>query len=114
MSMQDTPCSGFILKAGELTKLLPSDIQPIYEKAIENEDCEEVKELLNIHLPSNMPQPEDTFTANAEMLSEEFEEGDVIVSFADSDLFTCIKTPALENMEKSGVTPIFSRWTVWG
>lgn len=113
MSMKDVACSGFIVKASALTPLLSATTKTIYEKAIEDGNDEKVRDILRMHLPENMPTPEDVFVANAEMTTEDFEEGDIVVIFADSDLFITQKTPALENMEKAGVSPQFARWTVW-
>lgn len=111
--MKDIACSGYTLKASDLTKTLPKSIQPDYEKYISEGDNESVETLLGDNLPSSFPSVESVFVVNAEMGSEDWEEGEMIVTFADEDLFTRSKTPELKALEKANINPQFTRWTVW-
>lgn len=112
MSMRDVPSSAYTVKATEFAKLFSPTNQAIYITLIDDGDSEGVEEFLKNNLPSSFPHPDSVFVFNAEMSGEEFEEGDVIVCFAEDDLFIKEKRPAMEAMEQNGINPEYSRWTV--
>ena len=117
MSMRDIACSGYVVKASELTKVLPEKFQEDYEKFIKKGDSESIDDLLSNLLPSGFPSLESVFVWNADTMNEsdgDFEEGDVLVTFAETDLFTKTKSPAMVAMEKVNINPQLTHWTVWG
>lgn len=111
MSMSDYPCSGFAVLASKLVSLLPTDLQNTCKKHIEEQETEELMEIFSEHLPSNFPPVSDVFTVNAETSSDEWEEGDVIALFDQTDLFVSVKRPEMLAMEQAGVAPKYSMWT---
>jgi hypothetical protein len=114
MSMSDTACSGYTVKASEFTKVLPEAHQERYTQAITNQDYETVDEILNEHLPAEFPGYESAFVLKSEDTADELEHGVVYVIFQDEDLFVQIPTRSHDLMRAKGITPEFHRWTVWG
>lgn len=112
----NTAASGHLLKASELTPLLPKDIQVQYARLVEDNDFESVEALLSDYMPKGFP-PFDSifvFSTSAGMECEDLEDATMYVSFADEDLFTKTPTAAMQAMQAKKVEPSFVRWVVWG
>ena len=73
--MKDTGCSGYVVKASEFTKLLPPEIQPMYEKALADNDLEYVDELLDVHAPLSFPTFDSPFILGDEDNADNLERG---------------------------------------
>ena len=114
MSMKDTACSGYTVKASAFTPVLPESIRERYTKAIEDQDWENVDEILNEHMPADFPGYESAFVLNDEDNSDGLERGEVYVIFQDEDLFVQTPTRAHDLMKAQGISPEFNRWTTWG
>lgn len=113
--MRDIACSGHVLKASDLTKILPKESQKEYTEAIEAQNWELVAEILDGNIPVEFPPMESVFVHGDEDSSEgELEKGEIYVTFDETDLFTKTKTPELVAMEKVGIEPKFVRWNTWG
>ena len=112
--MQDIPCSGYTLKASDLTKFLPADQQEQFTKFCEDGDWESVQTVLADHMPKEFPQFTDAFCLNEESNPCDLERGEVYVNFDDSDLYVRVESPAYKAMKAKGLSPEFNRWTVWG
>lgn len=113
MSMREVPCSGNLVIASELTKLLSVELQGEYVSAIDNQDWEEAECILSDHLPSTFPRPSSVFVVNEEDSNEEMEAGEMYVSFDDDELYVKTKTPELVMLESAGIQPKFQQWTVF-
>jgi len=116
MSMNNSAASGHLIKASELTPLLPKPLQEQYARLVEDKDFESVEALLSDHMPKGFP-PFDSifvFSTSAGMECEDLEDETMYVSFADEDLFTKTPTKALKAMQQKKVGPAFIRWVVWG
>ena len=112
--MKDTGCSGYVVKASEFTKLLPPEIQPMYEKALADNDLEYVDELLDVHAPLSFPTFDSPFILGDEDNTDNLEKGVVYICFDDDDLYVKQPTPGLEFLQSNGVKPEYERWTTWG
>lgn len=114
MSMQDTACSGYTVKASAFTKFIPESLREQFTKAIEEQNAELVDEILNEHLPAEFPGYESAFTLKDEDNADALEKGEVYVIFQDEDLFIQTPTREAEALRAAGIIPEFNRWTSWG
>lgn len=115
MSMKDIACSGHVIKASDLTKILPDEMQKEYTAAIEDQNWELVGEILDGNIPTEFPPFESVFVHSDEDSSDgELDKGEIYVCFDETDLFTKAKTPEMVALEKVGIEPKFVRWTTWG
>jgi len=114
MSMQDTACSGYTVKASEFTLYIPTALQEKYTQAIRDKKVETIDDILNQFMPSNFPGYESAFVLKDEDTAEGLDRGVVYVIFQDEDLFIQTLTPGMEAMKSRGITPEFNRWTSWG
>lgn len=116
MSRRNVACSGYIVKASDLTKILPKRVQEEYENAIEYLDWKTVHRILVLdeNMPAGLPPVESVFVHGNEDSSEgELEKGQTYVTFHRIDLFTRTKTPELVALEKVGIDPKFVNWITW-
>lgn len=113
---QNSAASGYLVKASELTPLLPKQDRDQFAQLVELNDFESVEAFLADHMPKGFP-PFDSvfvFSTDAGMESDELENNTMYVSFADEDLFTKTPTKEMKAMRQKKVAPSFTRWVVWG
>ncbi len=116
MSRRNVACSGYIVKASDLAKILPRRVQEEYTHAIEFQIWETVYRILVLdeNMPAGFPPVESVFVHKNEDSSEgELEKGQTYVIFHRIDLFTRTKTPELVALEKVGIDPKFVNWITW-
>ncbi len=114
MSMKSIGASGYIVKASDLTKLLPAEVQDEFTKAIENKDYQAVDDILN-DAPDSFPTFESAFVLNAEDEADNLEHNIVYVCFQDEDLFIPkVNTVGHNFLLNAGIKPEFERWSTWG
>ena len=114
MSMTDTACSGYTVKASEFTCFIPESVRERYQKSLEDGDWETTNEILNEHMPADYPGYESCFVLKDEDNCDGLERGEVYVIFQDEDLFVQTPTRAHDLMKSQGIYPEFNRWTSWG
>jgi hypothetical protein len=112
MSMHNYSCTGYLVKASDLTKLLPARQQEAYKTAVENGDWETANEILGEHFPEQLPSVETVFTMadEAEFDDAGLQKGEMYVQFAEEDLYKKVPTLAHSNLMVEGITPVRHSW----
>jgi hypothetical protein len=113
MSMNNTATSGYIIKALECARFLPSKLYQEFTAAIAIGDVELVDELLGENVESGFPMFE-TFKLNADDETTELEHNTIYICFHEDDLY--VKTPTNEHefLLANGIKPEFQRWIARG
>ncbi len=116
MSMKNYSSHGYLVKASELTKLLPTQFQRQYTAAVEGGDWEKAKGILDDHFPDQLPPVECVFTMSddAELDDDQLQKGEVYAQFDETDLFKKVPTLPHANLMVEGIKPIFRSWVDYG
>lgn len=115
MSMNNSAASGYIVKALQLTSVLPSTLQERYKQLIQDKDVDELNELLGSNLPESFPDFEDVFAFSDEWESETLQCGEVYVQFCEESLFKPREeTFAMQAIRMAGIVPELNNWVTWG
>ena len=114
MSMHDVGCSGYIVEASNLTKLLPENVREKFTQAIADQDTELVDEILVENAPPQFPEFESSFTLKDEDEADNLEKKKVYVCFQSEDLYILTPKPELNFLIANGIKPEFERWVTWG
>lgn len=115
MSMQDCPCSGYIVPLDKVTALLSPESQVEFAKALKNGmNNQDITDFLSNKLPKNIPTFSVYRPCNEDNLYDEMVSGEYYAIFDESDLF--VKTPSrgMLKLQQYGITPEFTQWTIWG
>lgn len=112
MSMRNFGCHGYVVKAETLAHLLPDDVQPAFANAIDAEDEDLVRELIENHLPDQYPTPE-IFRLPSEGESEDIEIGPVYVHWDAEQLYERKPRAELQLLQTAGIDPALANWVVW-
>jgi hypothetical protein len=112
MSMKNYNSTGYLLKAREITLLLPAEVRAVYQDAVDNGDWEGAQGIAQPNWPKHFPPIECIFTLDdeAEFEEEDLEKGEMYVQFDESDLYEKKPTVALSNLMVEGVRPVYRRW----
>jgi hypothetical protein len=112
--MQESPCSGYTVKAIDFLKELPESVHNQFADAIAEKDEGTVDEILNEFMPSDFPGYESVFVLKDEDNADGLERGVVYIIFKDEDLFVQTPTRSHDLLRAKGIIPAFNRWTTWG
>lgn len=106
--------SGYLIKASDLTKHLPVNLQPEYTALLEDADWSAVEDFIDKNMPTQFPKPESVFLFGGDDESEDLEKGEMYVYFNEDDLFTKVPTKGMEVMTAKDIKPVFRQWVTWG
>ena len=118
MSMRENPSSGYVVPLAKLKALLPENKQDEFDGmvlAFEEGDKspEELEDWLNDQLP-DAPGFTLYYPADEDTVDEQMSKGEWYAVFDEGDLYVLTPRPELLDMQKRGIDPQFSRWSVWG
>ena len=116
MANRENPCAGYLVLASDLKAVLPLEVQPKLQEAIDEADWEETSKLLDEHWPGTFPKFNSVFLLGDEDTGDcEMERGEIYVQFDTEDLYIQTPTIGLENLRAAGVRdPGYHQWTIWG
>lgn len=113
--MSNSAAFGYIVKASQLTSLLPQVQRAKYKRLIRQQDTESLDNLLGTHLPERCPDFESVFVVGDEWESEDLRRGEVYVEFSEDLLFKPREeTFAMQFMRKVKAEPKMQRWVEFG
>jgi hypothetical protein len=109
-------CTGYLVKASDLTKLLPERVKAKYATAVDEGDWERAALLATENWPPQLPPIETIFTLSddAEFEDEGIHKGEMYAMFDESDLYKKVPTLAHSNLMVEGITPILRNWVDFG
>lgn len=117
MSMHNYACDGYTVRAIELAPLLPESKRQEFLERIDRHEGEDLEELQkwfaeNRKLKS-LPCPELMFLRHEDE-SEDLEYDVIYAYFSEEELFVREPTKACKRLVELNITPVRSRWVVWG
>lgn len=114
MSMRDYPCSGYVLSANKVLKILPESCRELAQDLIEDGDWEGLQEYLRMHLPPQFPQPAEVFLMSDEDTSDDLERGKLYCRWDEEQLYEKIETKEMVSLREVTDKPEFCHWSMWG
>jgi hypothetical protein len=118
MSMREYPASGYVVPIEALKAVIPADkhdeFDTLFEAVLEGDDTEAFLAFLDANWPDGHPAFELYRPSDEDTVDEPMENGHYYAVFDEDTLFTKKLTPEGEKLKALGVTPEFSRWSVWG
>lgn len=113
--MQDYPCSNYTVNAKDFLSVVPKSQRKKFQSLLDHKDTEKIADFLVKHI-KNLPPIVDVNYASDFYTSDtnEWTQGDIFVEFDEEVLYKKIPTKGLTALLKMGITPKFSRWTVYG
>jgi hypothetical protein len=114
--MHNYSCSGYLVKAADLTKLLPARVQEKYKTAVESGDWENATIIAEANWPEQLPPISTIFSMSdeAEFEDEEIQKGEMYAQFDDTDLYEKVPTLRHTNLMVEGIKPIHRSWVDCG
>ncbi len=112
MSNHNYSCHGYLVKASELTKLLPKDVQRKYASFVEEGNWEDARKIACEFWSDYLPPIETIFTLSdeAEFDDEGLQRGEMYAMFDESTLYKKVPTLAHSNLMVEGIKPINRAW----
>lgn len=103
---------GYLVKASELTKLLPKDVQRQYASFVEDNDWENARKIAEEFWSDYLPTIETIFVLDddAEFEDEELQKGEMYAIFAEENLYKKVPTLKHSNLMVEGIKPILHNW----
>lgn len=119
MSMQESPCSGYVAKAADLIPLIVNQRKrDRAARLLDEERVDELQELLVSCLPRDIPAPESCFVLSDEDTPDDNLEVGVVYAYYDEcDLYIKTPTAAMTELTKrlgTGNEPKIAGWTKFG
>ena len=110
--MHNYSSHGYLVKASDLTKVLPARFQKEYAAAVDEGDYETAMELAEANMPEQLPAPEAIFTLadDAEFDDDELQKGEMYAMFDEGDLYKKVPTVVHSNLIVEGIKPIYHSW----
>jgi hypothetical protein len=110
------PGSAYVVQAVKIKEHLPKEKQEKYQELLNDGDTEAIPDWLTENWPDLWPCFESVYCPADEdtVDGETMEQGEIYVLFGEEDLYVKTPTDELKVMNKAGINPQFSRFSVWG
>ena len=115
MGSRNVGCSGYVLRASELARVLAPDKQDEYMVLLsQDKEPEVILDWLRDNLPAGVVRPSEMFMTREDIFdTDEMEMDELYALFNEDDLYMRIPTSGFTELMSRGVKPEQCSWVVF-